>query len=298
MADQNRTDLDWEDVRVFLALARHGTLSAAARAISVNHSTIARRVRALEAVMGEKLVERRRDGYVMTPAGTRLLAPANEMEVAAATIRRGGAEDRAQGLVRVNGPPSLSQAFLVPRLAKFSAENPGLDIDVATDFRNVSLERREADIAIRFGRPLDGDVIAKPLMSVGFGFYATSDIRDEVKADGKPFFVAFDEVNAHLPEAQWLSRQFPGARVAFRGSSGLAQAAAARAGAGIAHVPHFIGKMFPELGECDLKHEPPPRPLWLITRRQDRKNAARPAVADHLFRLFNEHQDYFEKQPS
>jgi molybdate transport repressor ModE-like protein len=295
MADQNRTDLDWEDVRVFLALARHGTLSAAARAIAVNHSTIARRVRALEALLGEKLVERRRDGYVLTPAGARLLAPANEMEVAAARIRRGGDDDRPRGLVRVNGPPSLSQAYLVPRLARLSAQNPGLDIDVATDFRNVSLERRETDIAIRFGRPLDGDVIAKPLTSVGFGFYATRQVSHEIDVAGKPFFVAFDEVNAHLPEAVWLSRQFPGARVAFRGSNGLAQAAAASAGAGIAHVPYFIGKMHRELGVCRLEPTPPPRSLWMITRRQDRKDAAIREVSEYLTRIFGEEREYFEE---
>jgi molybdate transport repressor ModE-like protein len=295
MADQNRTDLDWGDVRVFLALARHGTLSAAARAISVNPATVARRVRALEALMGERLVERRRDGYVLTPAGTRLLAPATEMEAAAAHIRRGGADDRPTGLVRVNGPPSLSNVFLVPRLAKLSAQNPELDIDVATEFRNISLERHEADIAIRFGRPLDGDVIAKPLVSVGFGFYATKEVCREVEAGSEPAFVTFDEVNSHLPEALWLSREYPRARMSFRGSSGLAQAAAAKAGAGIAHVPHFIGKMHPELTMCRLERDPPSRPLWLITRRRDRKDVAIRIVADHLARIFVEERMYFEE---
>src|SRR5579859_3322807 len=152
MAEQNRTEVNWEDVRIFLALARHGTLSAAGRAISVNHATIARRVKVLEAAMGERLVERRPDGYVLTPAGTRMLAAANEMETVAANITRGGADDKPKGLVRVNAPPSLAQAFLIQRLARLSVENPGLDIDLAGDFRNVSLDRRETDVALRYGR--------------------------------------------------------------------------------------------------------------------------------------------------
>jgi molybdate transport repressor ModE-like protein len=182
MADQKRTELDWEDVRVFMALARHGSLSAAARALAVNHATIARRVQSLERSMGERLVERRPDGYALTPAGMRVLGPANDMEAAAATLSRGGADDRPAGLVRVNAPPSLSQNFLVQRLAWLCTQHPGLDIDVATDFRAVSLERREADVALRFERPQDGDVIAKPLVSLSFGFYATADTRRSIEA--------------------------------------------------------------------------------------------------------------------
>jgi molybdate transport repressor ModE-like protein len=295
MADQNCRDVDWEDVRVFLALARHGTLSAAARAISVNHATIARRVRALEKLMGEKLVERRPDGYVLTPAGTRMLAPANDMEVAAARLKRGGTDDKPRGLVRVNGPPSLSQVVLAPQLAKLSAQNPGLDIDLATEFRNVSLERRETDIALRFGCPRDGDVIAKPLASIGFGFYGTRNLCRDIEAGGEPTFVAFDEVNSHLPEALWLSRQYPRARVPFRSSSGLSQAAAANAGAGIALLPHFIAKAHQNLHICRLEHDPPPRPVWLITRRQDRKDLAIRMVSDYLATIFAENRKFFEE---
>jgi DNA-binding transcriptional LysR family regulator len=293
MSDQDYADLDWGDIRVFLALARHGTLSAAARAISVNHTTIARRVRALEAKMGEKLVERRPDGFVLTSAGTRMLEPANDMEVAASRMRRIGAEDSPKGLVRVNGPPSLTQAFLVPRLAKLSVHNPGLDVDAATDFRNISLERREADIALRFGRPLDGDVIAKQLPPIGFGFYATPAVRRAIDGGAQPVFVAFDEANSHVPEALWLARQFPRARVSFRGSSGIAQATAAASGAGIALVPHFIGNMHRELGLCRLEHDPPARPLWLITRRQDRKSPEIAAVSGYLVKAFTEERSYF-----
>src|SRR3954468_24030652 len=163
MADKKRTEPDWQDIRVFLALGRHGRLSAAARALSVNHATIARRIRALETTLREKLVERRPDGYVLTPAGTRTLAAASDMESAAETLGKGAVDDTPRGLVRVNASPGLFQGFLLSRLAKLPAQYPGIDIDVATDLRHVSLERREADIAIRLGRPQDGDVIARLL---------------------------------------------------------------------------------------------------------------------------------------
>ncbi|WP_271618211.1 LysR family transcriptional regulator [Bradyrhizobium sp. CCBAU 51745] len=142
MAVKNRTTLDWEDVRVFLALARHGSLSAAARALSINHATVARRVQSFERSLGERLVERRLDGYVLTPAGARLLGPANDMETAAANLSRQRKEHQPAGLVRVNAPPSLSQHFLASRLADLCRSYPGIDIDLATDFRTVSLERQ------------------------------------------------------------------------------------------------------------------------------------------------------------
>ena len=92
MAEKKRTEPDWQDIRVFLALGRHRSLSAAARTLSVNHATIARRIRSLEATLGEKLVERRPDGYVLTAAGTQALAVASDMETAVQTLVRGGTD--------------------------------------------------------------------------------------------------------------------------------------------------------------------------------------------------------------
>jgi molybdate transport repressor ModE-like protein len=294
MAVKNRTALDWENVRVFLALARHGSLSAAARALSVNHATVARRVKSLEQSLGERLVERRLDGYLLTPAGTRLLGPATEMETAAANLSHGGGEDKPIGLVRVNAPPSLSQHFLVSRLAKLCRQHPGLDVDLATDFRSVSLERHEADIALRFGRPQDGDVVAKRLLPIGFGFYANAEWRRRVQAGAEPVFVGFDEVNAHLPEARWLSKHFPRCRLSFRTDSQSAQAVAARAGAGIALLPHFVGKSKDGLFTCNLEREPLIRELWLIMRRQSRESLPIKTVADHIAFTFDDESKLFQ----
>jgi molybdate transport repressor ModE-like protein len=294
MADKNRTGLDWEDVRIFVALARHGSLSAAARALSVNHATISRRIQSLEAVLGEKLVERRPDGYVLTPAGTQALSSASDMEAAAAILRRGGIDDRPKGLVRINAPPSLVQSFLIERLARLSTQHPGLDIDVASDVRSVSLDRRETDIALRLGRPQDGDVIAKPLVNLGFGFYGTADALLRTDKGGVPVFIGFDEVNAHLPESAWLSRQFPRARLAFRTSNHVGQAIAAKSGAGIALLPHFVGRQEPRLRPCRLEHATPSRRLWLITRRLDRKDLSIRTVVDHLFAIFAAERELFE----
>ncbi len=191
MAEKKRTEVDWQDVRVFLALGRHGSLSAAARALGVNHATISRRIQSLEATLGEKLAERRPEGYVLTPAGARALSVASDMETAVQTLGRGGTDDAPKGIVRVNAPPALSQAFLTRRLAEVPILFPGLDIDLATDLRSISLERHEADIAVRIDKPEDGDFIAKPVGSIDFGFYGTPAVCERVEGGEAPILVGF-----------------------------------------------------------------------------------------------------------
>ncbi|MGV2863426.1 LysR family transcriptional regulator [Achromobacter sp. ESBL13] len=294
MADKKRTDPDWQDIRVFLALGRYGSLSAAARALSTNHSTISRRLRSLEATLGETLVERRPEGYVLTPAGTHALAAASDMEAAVHTLGRGGSDGALRGLVRINAPPALSQGFLVGRLARLPLRHPGIDIDLATDLRSVSLERHVTDIAVRLGRPQDGDFIAKTLGHMAFGFYADAALCQRIAGGAEPVFVGFDEANAYLPEAAWLARRFPRARMIFRANNQVAQAVAAQSGVGVALLPHYIGRTTPGLQPCTLEAPPPPREIVLLTRRQDRKDAPIQTVVDYLMHVFSEDKALFE----
>src|ERR1700744_4171247 len=193
MADRKRTEIDWQDVRVFLALARHGSLSAAARVLVVNHATVARRLRALEASLGAKLVERRSEGYVLTPAGNHALGAASDMESAARRLGHGESDGSPVGRVRINAPPGLAAGFLTERLAALASRHTALDIELATNVRSVSLERHETDIAIRMGRPEDGGMVARPLAAMAFGFYCTQDMGRRVQRGGELVFVGFDE---------------------------------------------------------------------------------------------------------
>jgi DNA-binding transcriptional LysR family regulator len=294
MADKKRTEPDWQDIRVFLALGRYGSLSAAARALSVNHATIARRLHALEAAMGEKLVDRRPEGYALTLAGSRALSVASDMEAAVQTLGRGGTDNMPRGVVRVNAPPGLAQGYLIGRLAELSMQYPGLDIDVATDFRSVSLERHETDIAVRVGRPQDGDILARLLMKIGYGFYGTPKLCRDVEAGAAPVLIGFNEMNAYVPEALWMGRQFPRTRVSFRASDQFAQATAAKAGAGIALLPHYIGRRDPKLRPCALESVPPAREVWLLTRREDRKSPVIGLVVQHLLKAVAADHALFE----
>lgn len=295
MADRKRTEVDWQDVRVFLALGRYRSLSAAARALQVNHATIARRIQSLEHSMGEKLVERRPDGYVLTPAGEVALQAATGMEAAAQALTRAahGEGEDLRGLVRINAPPALAHAFLAAQLAKVTVAHPGLDIDLATDLHSISLSRRQADIAVRLGRPGDGDLIARPAGKMAFGFYGTRQHCADVEQGLPPVFISFDEQHAGMPESNWLVQQFPRARFAFRAENQVLQATAARAGAGIALLPHYIGRQVPELQPCPLAPLPPAREIFVLIRGQDRHAAPIRAVVQHLLDVFGENRALF-----
>jgi DNA-binding transcriptional LysR family regulator len=295
MTDRKRTDLDWQDVRIFLALGRHRSLSATARALQVNHATVARRIQSLEDSLGEKLVERRPDGYLLTPAGERALEVAAEMDAAAQTLTRpaASAADTLRGLVRINAPPGLAQGFLLTRLTEITATYSGLDIDLATDLRSISLNRHKADIAVRVGSLVDTDLIAKPLGSMAFGFYGTAAQCEQAERGESPTFVCFNEESGIEHGARWLTQQFPRSRIAFRAEHHILQAIAARGGTGLALLPHYLGRGLPGIRLCALGPLPPPRDMWLLIRRQDRNVATIRAVMQHLLDSFKENESLF-----
>lgn len=296
MTVKKRTDLDWRDMRIFLALGRYGSLSATARALRVNHATVARRVHSLELSVGQKLVERRPDGYVLTPAGERALRVAAEMESAAQSLKHAGLNDAdgsLGGLVRINAPPGLSQGFILARLTELTNSYPGLDIDLATNLRSVSLDRHEADIAVRVGDLVDADLIARPLGRMAFGFYGSSAQCEKVELGEPPVFVSFNEESADMPGTSWLVQQFPHARISLRAENHILQAIAARDGAGLALLPHYLGRTLPGLNLCALGPVPPPRDMWLLTRRQDRNVPRLRAVMEHLIDAFRRKEALF-----
>eukprot|EP00456_Euglypha_rotunda_P078887 TRINITY_DN75617_c0_g1_i1.p1 TRINITY_DN75617_c0_g1~~TRINITY_DN75617_c0_g1_i1.p1 ORF type:complete len:173 (-),score=29.95 TRINITY_DN75617_c0_g1_i1:10-528(-) len=152
MPDRKRTsDLDWEDVRYFVALARHRSLSATARALRVNHATVSRRVTSLEALLGKTLFDRTAGSYALTQDGKVLLEDAMAMDKAAlAVLRRLDENTELGGLVRLTAGRTLAEWFLVDRLYGLHQKHPAIDVEVVGDVRLLSLARREADIALRF----------------------------------------------------------------------------------------------------------------------------------------------------
>ncbi|MFD1627270.1 LysR family transcriptional regulator [Azospirillum griseum] len=271
--------MDWDDLRVFLEVARGGSLSAAARTLRLSHATVGRRLAALEAGLGRTLMERRPDGHRLTDDGEAVRALAEAMdERAQAILRREGAGGGLSGTVRVTMTQAMADRFLVPRLGSLRAAHPDLDLEIITDNRTLSLARREADLAIRLARPRQGELIGRRLATLGYGLYTIPGAPDTL--------IGYDETLADLPEAQWLAQHGGGRRMGFRANSVLGQLAATLAGFGIAFLPCLLAAGEPGLIRLPLPGPPLTREAWLLVHR-DRKDVPRVrAVLDHIATVF------------
>jgi DNA-binding transcriptional LysR family regulator len=287
MTDKKRTALDWEDVRYFVALARYGTLSATARELRVNHATVARRVTSLETQLGRPLFDRRADGYALTAEGKAVLDEARSMDEAALSVlRRLEAGTELSGLVRLSVGRVLAERFLIDRLRTFHKRYPAIDLEVIGGSRVVSLARREADVALRYRSPKDSELVARRVARITFGFYASPDYRDRLKAGDAPTFIGYDEESDFIAEAAWLTRRFGERRFSFRTNSQTTQAAAARAGYGVALLPRYVAADEQGLVQVSLGERLPERDVWLLIRRDLTKVPRVRAVTDYLIDLF------------
>jgi DNA-binding transcriptional LysR family regulator len=287
MAVQKRSDPNWEDLRYFLALARQGSLSAAARALKVSHATVARRVASLEAALQAPLFDRKADGYSPTAQGRRIEGLARTMEDAAqASADLAGPDAGLSGLVRLTMARSMAERFVVDRLGDFHKQHPGIDLEIIADSRVISLSRREADIALRFGRPKDSDLLARRLSSVAFSFYASRSYAKTLGKNAAPAMIGFDDENDFIADAAWLNREFPQARFIVRTNSQATQAAAARAGLGVAQLPLHVAAADSRLVPVMLSKKPPDREIWMLLRKDVARLPRVRAVADYLAAMF------------
>ncbi len=294
MTDQKRTnlaqrmiELDWEDLRFALALARHGSLSAAARALRVNHATVSRRIDRLQTAIGQLLFDRRKEGYRLTETGQMVLDQLTRMDEAVLSLLSLPLQVEEGGLVRLTVARVLADGFLVDRLGELRQRLPSTDIEIIGESRILTLARREADIAIHIGQPKDSELIGRKIGEMGFGFYAAPSYLAEL-AGGAPLqFVGFDPDSNFVAEAAWMKREFPGQRVSFRSSSQASQAAAARAGFGIALLPHYLAAEDADLEPAPVEVEIPKREIWLLTRADLADKPKIRAVSEEISELFS-----------
>ncbi|WP_120635066.1 LysR family transcriptional regulator [Ruegeria sp. EL01] len=239
--------LVWDDARAFLAVARHGTLSMAANALNIGIATLSRRINRLEEALDVPLFVRHQTGYQLTEDGSDLIEKAEAMEAAALALSS-GARQQAQltGKIRLATAENLASGLIIPALPEFQSKHPGLMVEIVTDITTVNVHRRDADLALRMVKPQRGNVTLKRLGTLGYGLYASKDYvkRRQVGADHGSYetdaFVAWGEVQAHLPAAQWVERVLRGRSPAIITTSLSTQVSATAAGLGLAVLPHFL----------------------------------------------------------
>ncbi len=281
--------LNWEDGRLFLAVARAGQLLGAARALGVSQSTLSRRMTALEQNLGTKLLIRRTTGCDLTETGEAFVRTLEQIEstLLAGEDALAGRESTLSGTVRLGAPDGFGVSFVAPRLAALSERHPGLTIQLVPVPRSFSLSQREADIAVIVGRPEQGRLIGRRLVDYSLSLYASADYlaanpAPESAADlERHRLIGYVEDLIYAPSLAYTSEFARRWRSRIEIASVSGQLEAARAGAGIAILHDYLAAPHAEL-KLVLPELRVVRGYWIVYHESMRDNARVRAVAAFL----------------
>lgn len=296
---------DWDLLRSFLAVARAGKLTMAARRLKIDHSTLSRRIAALETALGAKLFDRQPSGYTLTLQGERLLARAEEMESSVVGIQNDVAPENTQvsGVVRIGSPDGFGTAFLAPRIGDLAATHPNLDIELVAMPRSFSLSKRETDIAIGLSQPSYGRVHARRLTDYELGIYAARQ-DDAVRAGVRSVddlsrhpFVSYIEDLIFTTELDYLPSISKAITPRLRSSNLIAQMQATAAGAGICVLPCFLADPDGRLVRLLPQEVRLIRTFWMIVHSDTRGLARVKATTDFIADAVRAAGDLFLPRP-
>ena len=277
MAGRALSTIDWDQVRVFLAVARAGQLAGAAARLGLDVSTVSRRIDRLEAELGVHLFDRTREGTVATAAAEAMLPAAEDMERGLAQFAAAvdAIETTAEGVVRLTAPPGLADAFIAPLLARFHQRFPRVAVELDASVGYADLTRREADLALRAIRPRSGDLIAVKVVSTRALPLTSPEYAAELgrlKRWGDARWITYGSELAQIPTARWVT-EHAGAPPVLRTSYFAGQVAAATAGLGVmlASEPfRFVRRLAPIAISRALQpgwDALPVEDLWLVGHR-------------------------------
>jgi DNA-binding transcriptional LysR family regulator len=264
---------DWDDARLFLAVARNGTSRAAAKQLGVNQSTISRRLRQLERRGGVQLFERRAKRLFLTDAGLETVEVATRIEEQFALLERRvlGRDTRLSGSIRFTLPDFMT-APVSPMLADFRRRHPNIELEMFVDNGYVSLTHRQADVALRLGTQVPEHLVGRRIARVGSGVYGsaahTYDCDDLARND----WVRWDEDWRNIPPEKWIDENIPKSRIAARVNTNRAHLELIAAGVGIGLQACYIAdadprvRLLARIGSFSLS-------LWLLTHEDIRSTA-------------------------
>jgi len=287
--------MNWDDVRIFCTVARTPTFSAAARHLDASVATVARRIDALEATLGVRLVDRARQGVRLTTHGRALFQRAAGAATAMDDLGRLAASLQASAWpdpIRVSATEPLISELLAPALPRLFAAAPELRVDLSSTTDIVSLAARQADVAVRFARPVGDSLVIRRLPSFALALFASRAYlggRRPASLDlRRERMLGFDGSYGRIAEVAWMEDAGLVPAIVARSSSVRALLRAAAAGAGIAILPRILTGAFPELVEVPSPTPIPARGVWVVTHRDLRRakplRLVRDWIADSLAR--------------
>jgi DNA-binding transcriptional LysR family regulator len=285
--------MEWDDLKHFLAVARSGSLTDAARALKASAATVGRHIDALEKRLGARLFEHRTTGYVLTDAGRLIVQRAEEAEAAVLAVEREvqGTDLRLSGMVRIASTEDISTMVIVPALPEFKSKHPGVELEIIGRLDLANLSRRDADVALRTARPEKGDLMVRRIGAVDLGVYASRKYAAARGLEAGPLdfrsvdVITWIEERATLRGGQWLAQRAIDSPVGVRVNSTRLLYEACRAGLGVAVLPCFSADL-----DGDLVCLVPPEQVlsvdaWVVMHRDLAKTARIRAAADFLASL-------------
>jgi DNA-binding transcriptional LysR family regulator len=298
----NKAIASWDHLCVFLSAARHRNLASVARRLGIDHSTAFRRLRKLEHQLGGPLFERRPDGLALTTLGTELLPSVEKIETAMLALERQiVAQDvEPSGTVRLSVSDSLAIAYFPERIPAFQERFPHVRLDISVDNQVVDLTRREADVAIRPTRHIEGDLVGRKAARMAYGGYAANSYIDRY---GRPASVSdlsnhkicgYGDSLGFFSAAQWLARHADPNAIAMQFDNTSAMTAAAGYGLGIAILPCFLGDTHPDLERVIEPSDDLTTDVWVLTHPDLRRSNRIRAVLDFLFKTLAAARKFLE----
>ena len=275
---------NWDDLRVFLAVARAGSLSGAARSLGVNHSTVFRRIAGFEETLGVRLFERLPTGYALTPAGEETLGIVERIEADVTTLDRTvtGQDLRLSGTVRITATDMLAFWLLPDHLRRIRKDYPGIELEIVVGNETLNLSRRETDIALRIGNTPPETLVGGRGGRLDFAIYGAPDYcAAHTGADlAQHDWIGFD--SAHTPLTRQFERFLPGVRPAVRSNSVACAVRLAKTGLGLAVLPCAIADLKPDLIRVAELPDSFSLDVWLLTHEDLRHTARIRAVMEFL----------------
>lgn len=283
--------MDWDALKFVLAVARHGTLAAAARDLGVDPTTVGRRITALETSLGTRLFDRMPDGYWLTEAGEIAAAQSEDMEGTALALRDriSGSDRRIAGPVRLTGLDGFFDHLVIPAMPALLSRHPGLELTMASGLETARLSRREADIALRSHRPTEPDAVPREIGQMAFALYSA---RDRDFGDSVPVVGLAREYET-LGHARMTAAIHPSARIAFRVNTEGHILSAVRAGIGVGYLDCLVGDSDPTLRRL-RRDEVFQRPVFAVSHVEMHRAPRVRAVVDYLAALLENNAELVE----
>lgn len=287
--------MNWDDLRFFLALAREGSVSGAGRALGVKHTTVARRINALEDRLGARLFDRVRDGYAMTQAAENMFEHALAIEARAQAVDREvfGQDTELGGLLKLTVAHDVADRLILPNLRQFTDAYPRIDVQILTTTGLVDLAAREADLALRLTAKPPDYLVGREVMKLRHGIYGTT---RALRKMSDPVDVILFRSETDPPP--WVTENFPNARVVLRVDDVSSMAAATRNHLGLSKLPCYIGDLDKSLRRLNAPLAPSKWGVWILSHVDLRATARVRVCRDFLLETIEQQRPLIQGEVS